>query len=434
MRLRPDSRSLWPALALLAGMAVAAPDEPAADSWEDDWGAEEPVGQSLSGFVEAAGGTRADRDRQVGRRGTLLDLRWRLEAERQFGAVSAALKGDALYDGIDDDMEAEVRDLSLTFSPLASLDVKVGRQVLTWGTGDLVFLNDLFPKGWVGFFAGREDEYLKAPSNSVRMTQYNGIANIDFVWTPKFTPDDYIDGRRFSYFSPLTGGIVGSDPTLDVERPGSVSSNDEFALRLFRTHAGAEYALYAYRGFFKTPSRVTGPQSLGFAPMTSLGGSVRRPAGAGLLNAEISYYLSRDDRSGTDPLVANSQLRLLIGYEWEAVRNFNIGLQYYLERVLDHDALIARSPAPGFEPPENRHVLTTRFTYRTMQDKLTWSLFAFVSPNDRDAYLRPVVAFRFDDHWAATLGFNLFAGDDHHTFLGQFDGNSNGYARIRYNY
>ena len=55
-----------------------------------------------------------------------------------------------------------------------NLDVKLGRQVLTWGTGDLLFLNDLFPKDWVSFFAGRDDEYLKAPSNTLRATQYNG--------------------------------------------------------------------------------------------------------------------------------------------------------------------------------------------------------------------------------------------------------------------
>ena len=39
-----------------------------------------------------------------------------------------------------------------------AFDVKIGQQVLTWGTGDYVFLNDLFPKDYPSFFAGRSDD------------------------------------------------------------------------------------------------------------------------------------------------------------------------------------------------------------------------------------------------------------------------------------
>ncbi|MGI9344562.1 MAG: hypothetical protein ACR2QV_17165 [Gammaproteobacteria bacterium] len=425
-------------LLLSVGMAALAQDGAQDsgwdESWDDDWEEEQSGWLPLTGFLEVAGGTRWDRDDQVGRRGTLLDLRWRLESGWENDAISVTLKGDLLADGIDDELTVDVRDASLAFSPVASLDVKAGRQVLTWGTGDLLFLNDLFPKDWVSFFAGRDDEYLKAPSNSLRLTQYNAVANIDFVWTPEFTPDNYIDGDRFSYFSPFDGMKIGAEPPVLVDEPSNKLSNSEYALRLFKTHGGVEYALYGYSGFFKTPSRVTGPRRLSFAPMTSIGVSLRRSLGPGLFNLEGSYYISRDDGSGTDPLVANSQVRLLAGYEWEARRNFNVGLQYYVEHIVDYDNLIANSPAPQFEPPENRHQITTRLTYRAMQDKLTWSFFAFVSPNEQDYYLRPIVAFRADDNWTYTVGLNLFGGDEAHTFLGQFEDNSNAYLRVRYNY
>jgi hypothetical protein len=404
------------------------------DDWGDGWEEESRGWVPLSGFVEGAAGTRWDKDEGVGRYGTLLEARWRLESGWENDAVSIVLKGDVLLDGILEEVDLDLRDISIAFSPVDSLDMKIGRQVLTWGTGDLLFLNDLFPKDWVSFFAGRDDEYLKAPSNSFRMTQYNQIANVDFVWTPKFTPDEFIRGERFSFFSPFDGMIIGSEPPIEFDEPSSSFSNGEFSLRLFKTHKGVEYALYGYRGFFKTPSQITAPRQFTFAPMTSLGGSLRLALGPGLFNVEASYYFSRDDRDGTDPLVFNSQLRFLAGYEWEAARNFNVGLQYYLEHVADHDKLIDNSPIPQYEPPENRHTITTRLTYRAMQDKLNWSLFAFWSPNESDAYLRPVVSYRADDHWTMTFGLNLFAGDDPWTFLGQFQDNSNAYVRVRYNY
>ena len=141
--------------------------------------------------------------------------------------------------------------------------------------------------------------------------------------------------------------------------------------------------------------------------------------------------MSRDDRGGNDPLRPNDQLRLLVGYEWEARPNFTVGLQYYLEWTQDHDALLANSFAPQFEPDEYRHLLTNRMSYRAGRDKHIWSLFTFFSPSDSDLYLRPVYTYRRDDNWSVTAGANLFGGNDNHTFFGQLQDASNAYIRIR---
>ena len=39
-----------------------------------------------------------------------------------------------------------VREAYLKFGLWGKADVKVGRQVVTWGTGDLLFINDVFPR------------------------------------------------------------------------------------------------------------------------------------------------------------------------------------------------------------------------------------------------------------------------------------------------
>ncbi len=62
--------------------------------------------------------------------------------------------------------------------------ITLGRQILTWGTGDLVFINDLFPKDWVSFFIGRDVEYLKAPSDALKVSAFSSWANLDLVYTP----------------------------------------------------------------------------------------------------------------------------------------------------------------------------------------------------------------------------------------------------------
>jgi len=423
-----------PAAAQDDGTGNAGWDEGFGDDWGDPWAEEPSAGMPLSGFVESAGGSRWSEDPQVGRHGTLGELRLRLETEWRDGGLGVAFKGDGLYDGIDEDIELVMRDLSLSGSPLDDVDVRAGRQVLTWGTGDLLFLNDLFPKDFISFFAGREDEYLKAPSDTLRATAYGGAVNVDLAWTPFFTPDEYLRGARFSFFFPPAGELVAPDPPFGAERPDRDFANGEFALRLFRTVRGVEYALYGYRGFFKQPSDFRDFAEPRFAPLTALGASLRRPLAGGLWNAEFSYYASRDDRAGTDPFVPNDQLRVLTGFEKEWFTRFNVGLQYYLEWTRDHDALLDNSPWPEFEPEEYRHLVTTRLTYRTPRDTWTWSLFAFVSPSDRDYHLRPSVDWRFSDAWNFTAGANLFGGEDPFTFFGQLEDNSNAYFRARYNF
>jgi hypothetical protein len=256
--------------------------------WDDeDWGDEEQSTQ-WSGFLEAGLGTRFQSDPLISNRNTLEEVRMRVESEWNPGQLGLSLKADAAYDGISSSLEADVRNLSAAFTLGRNLDVKLGRQIQTWGTGDLVFLNDLFPKDWVSFFAGREDEYLKAPGNSIRLTRFSPVVNIDFVWTPKFEPDNYLTGERFSFFSPLAGGNVAPEPPLSAIKPDDSLSNSEFALRLFRNVKGREYAFYAYRGFFKTPNAMTASLQPTFAPLTSLGASLRLPLGPGLFNAEVS--------------------------------------------------------------------------------------------------------------------------------------------------
>lgn len=218
-----------------------------------------------------------------------------------------------------------------------------------------------------------------------------------------------------------------------IEPPRTID-NGEFALRLFRTIEGREYAAYAYYGFFKQPSALTENLLPTFAPLAALGASFRRPAGPGLFNAEFAYYESRDDRGGTNPLIPNGQIRFLAGYEWEAATNFTIGLQYYLEGTLDYDALIANSPAPQFEPDEHRHLITNRLTYRVARDKFTYSLFTFWSPSDSDFYLRPQFTYRHSDRWTLSAGAGIFAGHDPHTFFAQLEDAGNIYLRLRYNY
>ncbi|NIM70723.1 MAG: hypothetical protein GTO48_09795, partial [Xanthomonadales bacterium] len=140
---------------------------------------------------------------------------------------------------------------------------------------------------------------------------------------------------------------------------------------------------------------------------------------------------------GDDPFVPNSQLRLLAGYSQDLPRvahDLTVGVQYYLERMMDYGAYERNLPASSPEADRTRHLLTLRLTKLLLQQDLELSLFTFWSPSDHDAYLRPYVSYDLTDRWRVNAGANVFLGDDGHTQFGQFDRNNNVYLGVRYSF
>jgi hypothetical protein len=428
--------ALWAAGFLSAVVVSASAQE---DDW-DDWGDEGSLPIEIHGFVEAAVGGRVVSDPASPDDLLLNEARFRLDLAHYGDRADMLFKSDFLADGIDSEAVIDIRQALLLIRAARWLDVRAGRQVLTWGTGDLLFLNDMFPRDWQSFFIGRDDEYLKEPSNSFKLTFYSAV-NFDLVWTPVFTPDNYITGERLSFFSPMTGGIESASTLggpVEAELPDKTWEDGEFAGRLFKTIKGWELAGYGYAGFWGRPLGVDTSQTdngavLYYPGLAVLGASVRGNVLGGVGNLEGAYYSSHDDKNGTDPFIPNSQTRGLAGYERELFTNLNLGLQYYFEWLLDYENLIASSPAPQWEQEEIRHLLTARLTQRLKQDTWTLSLFTYWSPNERDGYARPVVTHKYSDAVAVTVGGNFMWGDDH-TFFGQLENNNNLYLRLRYSF
>jgi hypothetical protein len=397
----------------------------------------------IAGFWEVRVGARL-RDSEHERRKSIGETRLQLDLEKAAAGVTFRLVADLLYDGLADthavDLNTgqgtlDLREANALFSPAAWMDIKAGRQILTWGTGDLLFINDLFPKDFVAFFTGRDEAYLKAPSDAFKVSGFSPWLGADLVYTPRFDADRFITGARISYYDPAPGRIVGSDADLQVLRPQGGAADDEWALRLYRNLGAYEVALYGYDGFWKSPAGadpVTGRAT--FPRLAVYGASLRGPLGPGIAHMELGRYQSRDDPRGDDPFIRNGESRVLVGYEQEAARNLTLGLQYYLERLEDYDAYRATLPADAPPRDELRRVVTVRATWLTMNQNLVWSLFAFYSPTDEDAYVRPKVSYRIDDQWSAELGGNLFHGKEQHTFFGQLEDNSNAYAALRYGF
>lgn len=407
-----------------AGMAAAS----LALGWS---GAATAQGISWGGFVQTH---VAGRTNQVAcPPGTACDfpaaeLRGQLKAEGKNSSGNAAFLGrfDLLRDAAIDDTRLVTREL---FGDLTSekASARLGRQVITWGVGDLLFINDTFPRDWVAMFTGQPMQYLKLGSDALKLNAFPGAANVELV-IAGFRPDNTPTSRRFIFADPLPARL----PRRTVE-PGNGTGELEISSRISGYLHNWELAGYVSRTHYRSPAwRVTGAEIVGTYPrLDTVGASLTGTLGKGVLSLEAGYYDSPRDRDGRDPSIENSQFRGLIGYSRQLWEDATLGLQLYGEGMRDYAAYRESLPA-GFPVKDRvRKVATVRFTQLLAHQTVTFNLFAFLGLSEKDRYIIPSLRYAFSDDLWAEVGANLFGGKRSGMF-GAMQDNSNIYLTVRY--
>jgi len=397
----------------------------------------------LHGFMEAAGGVRLQDVGAPpaswgspgllppvwsgGKDYTLREARLQLKSDFYGSGAEAHFVADILADQVTSSGTSVIlREGWTKFNAFGNhLEARVGRQPTTWGTGDLLFINDLFPKDYVSFFIGREDQYLKSPSDAVRLGWFGLPMDIDLVYTPVFAPNILPNGERLVFWTPVFA------PALEPEQK---IENGETALRLSRAVGRVNLALYGYWGFWKNPYGFSLPDSTTGSPpyfyypqLNVYGASMRGGLFGGVTWIEGGWYDSVDDRDGVNPFIPNSEIRAMAGYERQWWSDFTGGLQFYWEGVQDYQAR-------EYVKDENYTLVTLRLMQMLRYQTVKLSAFTFYSPSDEDAYVRLSVGYDYSDELNLTLGANLFQGNDQRTLFGMNEDNSNAFLRVRYSF
>ncbi len=401
--------------------------------------------KKFHGFVEFASSLRLGDEYTKHPDYNLLESRLQLKLRRfpenppilyDWNAVfdfKAEFLTDAYFGG---KTKAILRELNLTISPTSKLDLKIGRQIFTWGTGDYIFINDVFPKDYVSFFIGRDDEYLKAPSWGIKASYFGKLFWTDVVFIPYFEPNVTVKGDRLSFYDTLLGRQAGRESDWFKREPPFQLENSQVALRFYKQAGSLEWAVYLYRGFYTNPKGYKNPDNFEvyYPRLNVYGASIRGPFWAGIGSLEFGYYDSVEDRSGKERFIQNPSLKFLAGYTRDFKNDLNIGFQYYYEQILKYSQYKESLTPQDVIYDQYRHLLTFSLTKKFRNQTIVWRNFLFVSPSDRDAYLRESISYDVNDYLKVVLGANFFWGEDDWTEFGQIEGNSNIYLRVRYSF
>ena len=389
---------------------------------------------SLHGFVQGNYARDTVTDNPDGKDYKLSEERAQLKLDASADPFHLLIKEDAFYDNLDTQSSTELREGYADYTS-EKWDARVGRQIVTWGVGDLLFINDVFPKDYAAFFSGRPLEYLKKGVDGAKIGLYPGFVSVEIIAIPYFLPNNYPDPQRFWLFDPMAGIT-----NRETQNPYSDLHKAETALRIYRDVAGFDTSLYYYHGYSRQPSvmpdNLMTPTKLTlFYPELSVyGASLQGRALDGVLSLEGGYYDSRKNRQGTNPMIPNSQTRYLIGYQRQLWEDFTAGVQYYGEYMQDYSAYVQNLPA-GFPQEKRLHQLASiRLTQFMIHQTLKLSFFAFYGLSDRDYMLNPEVKYNLTDAIWLAVGGNVFGGGKPWSQFGQLAKDENVYTQVRYEF
>ncbi len=368
-------------------------------------------------------------------------LRLDLNADSDSGKTAMVAKIDALADSVSSNTSLEVRELYGEYLS-DSFELRLGRQMATWGVADRLFINDVFPKNWSAFYSGQPLEYMKIGSDMVKTSVFGDGWDTEIALIPVAQYDVVPGTTRYQ---------LAGNQMLPVQAREKRLSGGEAAIRLHTAVGNTDIALYAFKGFWHQPDKgytmvtanitATNPTGMTtiYPRLNSFGATVQDTLLGGVLSLETGYYDSIDDKAGTDPFIANSQYRYLVGYEHDIWTDITLGLQLYGEIMKNYTAYYNAAQAAflaGTGPkPVARHrkIGTVNIRSLWMNQTLTASLFAMgVAGGGRMAV--PDLYYAVTDEFSVNLGAHVFWGGPNSWMLGMMKNDDNVYTNAKWTF
>lgn len=326
------------------------------------------------------------------------------------------------------DTHSRLREAYLTWRSSA-LDIRLGRQLIIWGRADRVNPTDnISPRDYTSLTPEDVDQRLGVLAASA--TYFWPGQKLSAHWLPGFRPN-----------------------TLPIQPNDALSVREDLphagqgALKFDATGAQLDWSASYFNGLDLNPDmRVVATQTIPQLLLTHnrvhiLGLDAATVVGRYGLRTEASYTWTS---SSTDPLVKKPFLALVAGGDRSFDENLNLNIQYTLHlvsqyrdpglladpllRTLATQAAISSNQRRRFE-----HGWTVRVADKWLHDTLEGELAGVVSMSTRAYALKPRLSYAIDDAWRATLGMNLYRGDQS-TLFGQLRPTSAGFLEIKYSF
>jgi hypothetical protein len=345
--------------------------------------------------------------------------------EQRFGSrFNTTVRLDAVHDDAVRARDVDVREAFFDWAATPALDLKAGRQVITWGVSDYLYVNDIFPKNYDSFFTGGSFDRMKEPVDALKALARTGSVDVEVVLA-RSKADTLPAAERFTATAATSGALEDDNG----RRP-------DLAAKVAAQWAGWDVAAHAARFRSREPRLSMTGAGLRFdQPRTDhLGVSATGNLAAGLGWVEAAVRRVSTGQPGTvvDRQFLGSAARMIAGYSREVGPDLTASAQLQVEGTTDRGRYAA-SLAPGVRPLRRlTSIVHLRALGRWRNQTLGAGLQAFLG-SEGDSHFNPFLAWSPADGWSLEGGANLFRGQPD-TRYGAFRDDSNVYVLGRYSF
>ena len=365
--------------------------------------AQDELSIQLNGFVDSYHALQLHSPQQIMSSRT----RARLEMRANYGEASLFTSVNLAYNSIiKDQTGAFLREAYFDYAG-RFLEVKAGRQIVTWGVADGLRITDLIsPMDYTEFMANDYDD-IRVPVNAINL-KYPGesfSAEVVFVPVPEYFVLPTSDDNPWQMTAP-------NGMQMDLSgTPAKHIKNSEVGGRLRFFLENLDFSLTALHTYNKSPVTVArfNPQRQTavikgiYEPMNVVGGDVSIPAGEIVIRGEVAVYFG-------EPIALKNAMDYwfrksfngLIGIDWYAGNNWTIMAQYMHKVIMDYRDVL------GTE--QNTSMITARISKEVLNNTLKLSVYGMFDVDNVGFYVRPAADYLLSDQITLSLGADILGG------------------------
>jgi len=310
------------------------------------------------------------------------------------------------------EQEAELRELFVRGTPVQSLDLKFGRQIVVWGFADLVRVVDILNPVENREPGLADIEDVRLPIAMSRVDYFFGAFSLTAVAVHEIEFNK--DPVYGSDFYPL-------DQPIQEDIPPSNAENTEYGVSVRGIFEGFDVALY-WAEYFDDSAHLVWTGAPFQSPLKGLhsrlnltGAAVNLALGNWLLKAESA--LVRGLEFANLPGETKNRWDIMAGLDYTGITDATITVEAVNRRIVDFDPVLKQAP-DGAAEDLNQYGLsyTEDFWHQTLH--LTGVWFFFGERAHQGGVQRYQAAYDVFDAFTATFGFLIFqsAGPDNPLF------------------
>lgn len=365
--------------------------------------AQDELSLQLNGFVDSYHALQAEYPHKIMSSRTRL----RLEMRANYGEASLFSSVNLAYNSlIKDQSGAFLREAYFDYAG-KYLEVKAGRQIITWGVADGLRLTDLIsPMDYTEFMANDYDD-IRVPVNAINLKYPGESFSAELVFVP--VPEYFVmpSGEDNPWTMPVPAGV-----SMDLSgTPEKRLKNSEVGGRLRFFLENLDFSLTALRTFNKSPITVAGFDPVAksavikgvYEPMNVVGGDVSIPAGELVIRGEVAAYFGEPIAlKNSMDYWHRSSFNALIGIDWYAGDNWTIMAQYMHKVIMDYQSVL------GTE--QNTSMITARISKELLNNTLKLSVYGMFDVDNVGFYVRPAADYLLNDQITISLGGDWLGG------------------------